>query len=364
NTNINVRGNIAGLPDANKVSGNLVINNISTSRKDIQLLMPKGTLPANITLPETMKLTGSIAGNMNAAKANLNLATNLGGASVNGSISNPTDKKRAKYDGTITARQLDLGVIMQNDSMYGPLTASVTASGTGFDPKTMNARLNGTVTSAVYNKYNYKNLNFTGEMIAQKGKLKMDIKDPNITIALDADADLSGKFPAIKLNTTIDTVNVTALHFTSDTLTYKGNITADFPNTDPADLTGNLFIAGSRIIMGSQHYSLDTISLRSGKSDTGEFLVLNSQGINAALTGKYNLAQLGSVFQQTIQPYYALDSIGNKDTLDDYNFNFTAQITKSPLFTVFLPSLNRMDPIKMNAHFATDEGFNAVVDAP
>ncbi len=45
---------------------------------------------------------------MNNARANLNLLTNLGSASVNGSISDPTDKIRAKYNGTVATKQLDL----------------------------------------------------------------------------------------------------------------------------------------------------------------------------------------------------------------------------------------------------------------
>jgi translocation and assembly module TamB len=365
NTSLNIRGNIAGLPDAKKVNGNLTINNFTTSRKDIQMLAPKGSLPTNITLPETINLRGTIAGSMNNAKANLNLLTNLGAASVNGSISDPTDKIKAKYNGTIAAKQLNLGVIMQNDSMFGPLTATITASGTGMDPKTMNAKMNGVINSAVLNKYNYKNVRLRGSIIKQKGDVNIQINDPNLAIALQAKADLAGEFPAVKLNTTIDTINVKALNFTADTLTYKGVITADFPNTDPANLTGKLFVTGSKLSTGrGQYYALDTIAVVSGKSDTGKFLQLNADGIYAALTGQYNLAQLGSVFQQTIQPYYAFDSAVVKDTLDNYKFNFIAEIKDNPSFKAFLPTLDRMETIKMNGHFEKDKGFNLNTDAP
>ncbi len=364
NTNINIRGNIAGLPDADKLSGNLVINNFTTSGDDIRMLAPKGSLPANITLPETMNLSGTIAGNMNDARANLNLLTNLGAVSVNGNINNPTDKFKTKYSGTVTAKQLDLGVIMQNDSMFGPFTATLTASGAGMDPKTMNAKMSGVINSVVFNRYNYKDVRLNGSMVKQKGDFKLLIEDPNLAVELKAKADLGREFAAVKLNAIIDTVNARELNFTTDTLTYKGIITADFPNTDPANLTGNLFITGSQVSTGSQKYALDTISVVSGQSDTGTFLRLNADGIYAALTGQYNLAQLGAVFQQTIQPYYAMDSVAAKDTLDEYNFNFIAEIKNNPSFKAFLPTLERMEPIKMNGHFGKDQGFDLNADAP
>lgn len=364
NTYVDLKGNISGLPDAKKVSGNLAIANISTSRRDIEMLAPKGSLPANITLPETLKLSGTVAGNMNDAKANLNLNTNLGSASINGRVSNPTDSIKAKYNATITARDLNLGVIMQNDTLYGPLTAAITVSGTGYAPKTANAKLNGVINSAVYNRYNYKDVKLEGAIANQKGNVKLNVSDPNITIDLDANADLARDFPAIQLNAVIDSINTKPLNFTADTMMYKGNIVADFKNTDPANLEGKLFVTKSQLVTGGRRIKLDTISLSSGKSDTGKFLQLSADGVNIALTGKYNLTQLGSVFQQAIQPYYSLSEKPNTDTIEDYDFNFNAQIVNSPTILAFVPTLDRLDPIKMNAHFATNKGFNANVDAP
>lgn len=364
NTVVDVKGNIAGLPDAKKVSGNLNIANISTSRRDIEMLAPKGSLPTNITLPETLKLSGTLAGNMSDARANLSLNTNLGSASVKGTVSNPTDSIRAKYNATVSTRDLDLGIIMQNDTMFGPLTADITASGTGFSPKTANAKLNGTITSAVLNRYNYKDVKLEGALANQKGDFKLNINDPNITIDLDANADLSAEFPAVKLNAVIDSISTKPLNFTTDTLVYKGNISADFANTDPANLDGKLFVTKSKLLSGGQRYAFDTIALTSGKTDTGKFLRLNADGINVALTGKYNLTQLGSVFQQAIQPYYALSKTSNKDTIEDYNFNFNAQINNSPTIQAFAPDLKRFDPVKMTGHFETNAGFAANLDAP
>ncbi len=286
NTNLNIRGTIAGLPDANKLRGNLVIGQLRTSRKDLEMLAPKGSMPNNITLPEIINLRGTIAGSMADVRANLELISSLGSASVNGTISNATDKNNARYNGTLATRELDLGVIMQNDSLYGPLTASITASGKGFDPKTANANIKGVINSVVLNRYNYKNVSLGGQLLNQKAAFNLNINDPNITIDLDGRGDLSGKFPAVTLNAVIDSIKTLPLHFTTDTLVYHGNIKADFPNTDPANLEGELFVTQSVIRTGYQKYALDTIALTSGKNDSGKFVRIRSDAVSAELSWK------------------------------------------------------------------------------
>jgi translocation and assembly module TamB len=364
NTNVALSGKVSGLPDANNVSGDLVIGHIETSRRDIQMLAPKGTLPTNITLPQTIRLSGRLAGSMQSARARINLASDLGNASFNGVISNAADKQRAAYDATLVAQNLQLGVIMQNDTMFGPLTATIAAKGRGFDPKSLNSTVNATINSAVLNKYEYKNVKLNGTMANQRARFDLNINDPNITVALHGNSDLSGKFPSVVLNAVIDSINTRPLNFTADTLMFKGTIAADFPNTDPANLEGNLFVTRSTLSNNGQRYAFDTIAVNSGKSEEGKFLRLRSDVMSFALTGKYNLVQMGSVFQQAIQPYYALSSTPNKDTIEDYDFRFGAEVINGPLLKVFMPTLSQLDPVRIQGRFATGEGFNTSVDAP
>lgn len=366
NTVVDVRGRIAGLPDANNVSGNLVINNIQTNKSDIQSLAPKGSIPSTITLPQFIKLTGNIAGSMKDARGKLNLNTDLGNVSVDGSIKNATDSINAKYDATLVARGLNLGVILQNDTMFGPLTATVSAEGKGFSPKYAAADVNAVINSAVLNRYTYKDVKLKANLANQIANVNFNVNDPNISVNLDGRGDLSGKFPAVSLNGVIDSINTYPLHFTPDTIMYKGTIKADFANTDPANLDGSLYVTKSVLAMNGQRYPFDSIALTSGKNDSGKFVRFRSDVVSAELSGEYNLAQLGSVIQQSIQPYYALapDTASRKDTLQHYDFRFKADVIDGPLVKVLMPTLTRLEPVTMRGHFATNDGFDFSVDAP
>ena len=364
NTIVDVRGRISGLPDAKKIGGDLVINKLQTNRTDINSLVPKGTIPSNITLPESLNLNGNISGNMKDAKANLNLTTNLGNASLNGTIKNATDTINAQYDAKIITNNLDFGTIMQNDSMYGPVSATIVAKGRGFTPKAANANIDAVINSAVFNRYTYRDVKFTAKLADQNATYAFNVNDPNITINLDGTSNFSGKFPAIAIKATVDSINTKPLNFTPDVLMYKGTIVADFKNTDPANLDGQLLLTKSILATKGQRYPFDSISLVSGKSDSGKYLRFRSDVMSAELTGEYNLAQLGSVFQQSIQPYYAIADSANTDTLSDYNFRFKANLVNGPLIKIFMPALDRFEPVTMQGHFTSDNGWNTSLDAP
>ncbi|MBL7700403.1 MAG: translocation/assembly module TamB domain-containing protein [Chitinophagaceae bacterium] len=365
NTVVDIKGKIAGLPDGNKVAGNLSINKIQTSGRDLRMFIPKGALPSTITLPEVFNLSGTVAGSMRDAKGKLNLSTDLGNVAVDGSIKNATDKNNADYNATVNTRNVKLGTIMQNDSMFGDLTATVKASGKGFDQKTAAANINAVINSVVYNRYTYKDINFKGDLANQVANFALNIKDPNLTIDLDGESDISGEFPTIALNAVIDSINTKPLNLTPDTIIYKGTITADFKTTDPANPDGELKVVKSALTMNNQRYPFDSISVIAGKSDSGKFVRFSSDVMSAELSGEYNLAQLGAVFQRSIQPYYALvaDS-AFKDTLQNYDFKLKANIVDGPLLKAFLPTLTRIEPVNISGRFTTNDGWNMHADAP
>ena len=55
-------------------------------------------------------------------------------------------------------------------------------------------------------------------------------------------------------------------------LVYKGTIKADFKNTDPANLDGELLLTKSVLATKDQRYPFDTIAVVSGKSDSGQYV--------------------------------------------------------------------------------------------
>jgi translocation and assembly module TamB len=363
-TKIDLNGSLTGLPDMKNFNANLDIKNITSSRRDINLFIPKNTLPANITLPGVFTISGSIKGNGGKMNTDLALTTDIGSADIKGAFSDLADMQRARYDAKVETRSLDIGTILQNREMIGPVSATFTAKGTGLDSKTANATVNGEIHSIVLNQYIYRDLNINGSVADQKANLDAGIVDPNIHFALNAKADLSPKYPAVQLTAMIDSIKMQPLHFTTETMIYHGKIEADFPVTDPDNLEGKLFLTQSLFVQKDQRLKLDTVQLYAGSNDSGKYIRLNSDVMTAELEGRYKLTELGNIFQQAIQPYFAVVPGKTVVTREPYDFTLNAYILDNPALKVFVPGLERIDSVSLQSHFSDKAGWTASLTAP
>ena len=363
-TRINVSGTLNGLPDFKKAGANLTITEFSTSKRDIVLLAPKGSLPANITLPERINLKGRIAGGLNSMNPDLVLNTDLGTLRIKGSIQNPTDSIKCRYNVAVQTSNLNLGKLLQKPDMIGPLSARFTAKGRSYAIKSINADIDGIINSVVYSKYNYRDVKLTASMANQQVTVHTGMQDPNIHFLLDASADMRTPFPAVSLTANIDSIKTLPLHLTTQSMIYRGNITGNFPVSDPDNLQGNIFVTNSLLVMEDQRIEVDSISVEAGQSEKGQFLTASADPLNVRLEGKYKLTQLGDIFQQAIQPYFEVVPPGQTKPVDPYDFQFTGSLVNKPLLTAFLPDLQRLEPVKMDGHFSTENGWAFSLSSP
>lgn len=363
-TRLYISGRITGLPDMNKLGADLTIKSISSSQRDMALFIPAGTLPQGITLPSQMNLYGKLNGNTSKLTADLILRTSLGNASLKGRTEKITDPDQSVYDLQLNTTALDLGTILQDTTNLGPVSADFHIKGNGYNTKTANASLTGKIKSALIKQYEYRDLNIKGMIADQEATVHADMADPNIHFAAGAMADLSKAYPSIQLNARIDSIKTRALHLTGDELIYRGSIQGDFKNTNPDSLDGKLFILESLLVHNQQRVQMDTIQLQAGMNDSARYVQLNSDVVNAQLLGQYKLTELGSIFEQAIQPYFGMADTSSAKKPEPYDFTIQANVINGPALKAFVPQLERMDSITFKSRFSSNEGWNAALNAP
>ncbi len=364
NTNLDISGVVSNATDPKNVNGDLNIRRMSTSRGDILTFAPAGSIPKTITIPQTMSLNGVVKGGMKSAYANLNLNTSLGNAKVDGTISNPTDKYNAKYNAKISTSGLNVGAITQQPQNVGAISASFTINGRGFDPEKANATVKGVVYSAQVQKYTYTNLTLDGSMAQQRFKVNAAMQDPNIHFALNAEGDMAGDMPGFIVNADIDSIKTQPLNLTPDAIVYHGKIQANFPQFNLDALNGDILVTNSLLVMNGQRIALDSVSVVASNVNNQQAIALKSDFANAQLQGQYKLQQLGDVFIEAIQPYYAINTTGKPVTVDPYNFTINASVVDHPTLHAFMPDLKTLEPVVINAKFSSSEGINAKVTSP
>jgi translocation and assembly module TamB len=363
-TKVDVTGSIAGLPEMKNMRADLTIRNISSSRKDISRFLPPNTLPQNITLPARLDTRGTIRGTSDQMNVDLTLDTDLGDAIVRGSFHEMDDPKKMGYHAKIDVQAMEVGTIIQNKQMLGPVSATFTAKGNGVDPKYAVAKFDGLIRSVFLNGYQYTGLKLDGSLVNQQLDANISMKDANIDFALNAKADLAQNTPALKVNGMIDSLKMQELRLSKDRMIFRGKIDADFPVTDPDKLEGSLMITQALFVHKDQRVNLDTVQLIAGQKDTSRFLRLQSDFASANLEGRYQLTQLGSIFQQAIQPYFAMGPASTAVVAKPYDFKLDVHVRDNPALKALVPGLTRIDAVTFQSRFSDRDGWSASLRAP
>lgn len=338
-----------GLPDVNKTWLDINLREFTTIRSDIYSLAPKGTIPANISLPQVMKLKGTFKGGMKDFNTDLNFSSSYGSARAIASF-NGAKKGSERYKANIRAFNLDAGRFIKNDSI-GKITLAANVVGQGLDPKTMTAKVAGRVVSAHFNGYNYRNLSLDAN--AGRGAItaKANMADPNLSFRLNGSANMPGKYPAVKMTLDLDSANFNRLNLMSQDLRLHGKIVADLQTADPDYLNGKVAVTNLLIAKEKDRFTLDTVSVTAVANADSSAIRLRSEFMSANIHGKYQLTQLGTALQNLIGKYFA--SPGSKPAKLErpQQFAFDARIVSTPIVRKLLPDLKELATIELNGAF-------------
>jgi len=350
---VDLAGHILHPMDSRRFSADLMVRNLSGSRAALLALVPKNTLPSNIAIPAHFDLHGRLGGSMDNLISDLTLNTTSGNIKLKGTASNFRSTTGARYDLGVQAKALQLGTILKDTAQWGAVTADLHIKGTGLDLPSANTSFSGNIKSATYKRYTYQNLLLDGNIAHQQAVLHSSINNTAVHFELQASADLASKFPALKLDWNIDTVDLHALHLLPDTLQVKGHLVADFASTNPDSLQGHLSITGLDVLQGRQHIATDSIAFLATRQEDIQDIQLHTEMADIDWKGRYKLTETATALEHTLNRYYQLKNF--KDTA------FTAQdwtldlhLRPSPLVLTLLPSLRGSDTVGARVSFNSD----------
>ena len=360
NTSVKFSGKINGLPDAKNANFAINLANFTTTKNDIEKLLPKGSLPTSIQLPQRITASGNFNGNTKNFTTKINAQTSIGNALVNAKMSN----NGKSYNANISTNNFDLGYLLKQEKNIGKISLDADVKGSGLDYKTMNTDIHAVLKEGMIKDYNYQNLQADISLKNGQATISSSISDPNISYTLDGEAMLQNKFPAVKIDMKIDTLNLQALHLITDSLQLSGIIHADFESTNPDSLQGKLKMYDLFVTNKGQHLNTDTIALLAAITDSGQLITLNSEMANVNWIGKYKLSETGKAVMHTINTYYKLP--GFKDTIfSPQDWRMDIDLKVSPLVLQFQPKLEGTDSMHAKLIFSSaDEKIDFSLKAP
>lgn len=346
-------GRIKNAMNPDNLYYDLRITELSSSAKTIFNLVPKNTIPSNISLPSNMSVKGVAKGTTKVVNANLNLYSTLGNAAVVAQI-DMRRKNHELYDVKANLQGLQIGKIIQNKDI-GAVTAQIAAKGESFDFKDAKASLKGYVASAVYKGYRYQNMNLTGKINRGAYNIVLNSKDPNANLLLTASGVYNEKNPTVKVDGDIIKLDLNKLGFYEKPMILAGKIDADFTSLDPDNLNGYLNLKNFAFSDTKEVYPLQEVNLKASSTNDSTHIILNSQIADVELKGKYKLTQIFGSLANTVNQYYQFQKPGKAQKIQAGQFfAFRAKIKNDDVIRKFVPDLKSFETINLVGNYDAD----------
>lgn len=354
-TRIVADATLKGLPDIDNFTIDLNLHELTTGKSDLDRLIAKSMLPDSINFPEDIQLAGTFNGGLNGFQTDMQLRTTMGNATVDADYRANGQTKDTTYNAQVSIQDIDIGRLMKMDSVLGKLSFAAHAKGTGLDPATAIADIQGKLVRLEAMGYEYSDIGIAAT--AKSGDISATITsdDPNIQFNLDAHADMRGQYPKANINLMVDSINLKNLNLMNDEFRYHGRLVADLETADIDHLNGTIDIVNSSIAYNNERYTLDTVRLRAVAQDSSNLLQLRSEFLNAHMIGNYKLSELSTSLQDIIAVYYQPDSIAPVYNYTPQRFDFSAQFTRSRFIRGLVPDLTEMDDITLDGSFNSED---------
>jgi anti-sigma28 factor (negative regulator of flagellin synthesis) len=350
NTKIDISGKANNVTDVNKAYLDLNIKKIHLTKGDILAVVPKKSLPASIELPNVIDANGKFKGSMTNFGTNFNIRSDMGAAVLAANMKGT--KGRENYKANINLVNFNVGRLLKQQPTLGRVSAKAAVTGTGLDAKKINAKFNATVLSAYYNTYTYRNLTLSGGYANEQLAVKGNMPDSNLNFNLTANANLAGKYPAVKANVALKHVDLQKLNFSTSVFRLAGNIKADIKTADVDYLNGDVFATGLQLVKDGKKFNVDTIEVNAVSTADSNKIALRSELLSANVEGKYQLSKVGAAIINQINKYYQFGEVTN---IAPQRIRFNANIYNPKFLQDFVPELTAFSPARMNGLIDTEK---------
>lgn len=348
-TKIAASGRIIGLPDVKTAWFDMDVRAFTSTSKDINAYIPKGTLPANIQLPGNLSAKAKFKGKINNFFTDVNLTSSFGNAKVKATF-DQRKKGSEIYDADVDIDNFDVGTLITNDSI-GRISLKAKVKGKGLDPQTANAKIKANIIKADYNSYTYKDLKVDGSISNGKFDATADMNDPNLDFQLVANGGFKGKYPNGKVRLNVDIADLDKLNLHAGPLKLRGNIDADITDADPDNLNGTIKLHSFMFANDKEQFALDSINIIAISQPDTTAIEVKSPFLKAYMKGKYKLTQIGPALSSTIAKYYNTNPTATKQANLPQQFDFSLVIDNDPVIYKLIPQITRLEPIKIEGHY-------------
>jgi len=355
---------LSGLPDIKSTFLHFDAKELSANYYDIVRIPSypfnenkKITLPAELKRLGTISYKGKFDGFMTDFTTYGRLNTGLGKINTQLSIKIGEKTDDISYHGKISTENFDLGTMLGLDD-FNALTINTEIKGRGINVKNLDAEFNGEIRNLNYNNYNYHNIKLNGQISEALFNGLLSSKDPNADFDFNGTIDFKNKIPEMDFISTINALNLKALHFTNknDSGILSSQIFFKINGDNIDNLSGQINFDNTIYKTKTRTFKLSTFNIQMEQNTADKKVRLSTEYLNAAIYGRYKVNNLKPAFESFLYSYYPgffKKPLNDKKYSDELTFQVKIKKFKT-INELFLPD------VMISQGTIMDGNFNAV----
>jgi hypothetical protein len=353
NTRVSMQGHVKNLSDPDNMSLQVTLNRFHTTAKDVYAVLADSLVPASLQLPDSLELSGSIKGLLNAPAIAALLTTNSGNLKVNGKFD---FRSVPAYNADIETIGLDLGKLLRQPQTMGKLDMKASAKGAGLAMEDIRAQVDVLVSRFQYNKYDYTDFKINGSLNHYLFSGEASLHDPNLDFTLKGELDYTKEIPLYKLSAYLANADFQKLNLSERPLKARGGMDVDLATSDFQVINGGLSIYNVGIYNGEELYMVDSLLFASVDQQGESSITIDSEILSGKFEGTFNIFTIGTVLRQHINRYFKLHDETLKEFTTPQNFKFGLTIRDTDLITeIVAPDLEPFTPGTIKGEFDSEE---------
>jgi hypothetical protein len=328
--NTSLKGNfhIKGLPDIDKTLLDFQSTEFNTTYQDIALLAPsiKTIEQPRIDRIDWLRFKGNFTGYVRDFVTNGIIETNLGAVTANVNMK-LLEYGPSVYSGTISTDNFQLGPFLDIDGM-GKIAFQGKVGGAGLKAGTLNASLNGTISSLEFNNYTYQHIAVNGAVAKRKFNGELITGDPSLDARLNGLIDFSQEHPKFDFEAQVAKADLTKLHFVQQQVEFNGKFRCNFTGDNVDNFLGHASIYDASVFKNGQRVSFDSLTVESSIVDSNKTITVVSNEFDGAIVGEFSIKDLPASFQTFLNKYYPSYIKPAKTIPTNQNFSFVITTKK------------------------------------
>jgi hypothetical protein len=341
---------IIGLPDTETAMFDFPNLSIVSGKRDIEL-MAGTAIPENIRLPKNIDIQAEFKGRIKAFETTMEVNSSFGSAQLFANID-----EDEHFSGNIEIDSFDLGSLLNDTIMYGPVSLTAEANGQGLDMETMEAKILAGVSQIYLNEYNYQHLNLDGTFFGSEFAGKISLNDENAMFNFEGVVGLNPEREYYQFSLDMHGADLQALNFTEDDIRIGFAVSANLQGRTVDELYGTVEITNLVVARKEKTHVLDSLLFASVNEPGKSEFDFSSALVDIKYSGDISPTAISGALSSFVNNYFQFaDSNSGLDAGKPAAFNFEIQFHNHPIFSeVLLPQLKEFDPSAIVGRFDSE----------